>query len=948
MTDAFSLIPARLLDAFLSAGMSQPSEVTEQISHLLYLYKLDQLQEAQDRHQAPSPEARRSPIFAADEQALRWRHLVRMAPDEMYTTVADTVFPWLQRRAMEEVPYARHFEDVRFTIRSPALLARTVDLLEEVLAADSSSVADLYDCLLDHMSESPRYGITQTPAHITELMVAMVGPEADDDVCDPACGLGEYLVAAAHGVQPRGTSAGSSAWAGGRLHGFGSSHALLRLSSLRLLLRGLDGAHLRLRPLLAQPGDEGRFSVVVTAPPFGVRLDSDSVAPELLDMVRTRNGDILHLAAVIRLLKAQGRAAVVVPEGLLFGKGAAHAEMRRQLVDEHGLQAVVSLPPGTFKPLAGIRTAVLMFVKGAGAAENVWFYELAAGGGISRDRPTPLLRQDRRGHSRNSLSDLLRRWPLRHTSERNRAPSEQSFCVSRAEIAAVDYVLSLQHYRRRYQMQKAAQEGIRLGDFAEVFTGSVRSSQLAKDPEEVTGAADRRVLTPALLTSELPSVDDLPVRQDERPPRHPLRAGDIVGRDLAGIRHWRLLPAGYDGVQPGQGLIIIRLSQELLPAEYVVAYLATPLAEQQLPKNGTIPRVRASDMVDMWVPRCDGDLSEVRASLALLAEGEQEAAHITDELQRRRMRIFESGTGAARRSRLESAAAISSLTAQNLRRQSEPYRLFQESYPYAIARAVRKFRHASSLAEQHEAAIQCAEALITSLGIISLSLAADRSRQGLPAVGQWRQAVGRGGVSIGHWVAALKAVAEDARQREDPAAGLVEATALRKGGRGLIIDLEKLVSLRNKIRHGAGPRTRAEFENSLAKIEKLLFSGLSGCAFLTGARWVYADRLQWLPAEGRFRVSGLALMGDHPDFTPTSFETAAPLADGHLYLVPSQGGPIALSPFCLLRDCSDCQAPELYYPDRLTNSTALLKSLDRGHELEGDDVFAALQTWQAL
>ncbi|MEU9272689.1 hypothetical protein AB0E04_45980 [Streptomyces sp. NPDC048251] len=230
---------------------------------------------------------------------------------------------------------------------------------------------------------------------------------------------------------------------------------------------------------------------------------------------------------------------------------------------------------------------------------------------------------------------------------------------------------------------------------------------------------------------------------------------------------------------------------------------------------------------------------------------------------------------------------------------------------------------------------------------MALALATDRGRQDLPAIAQWSQSVERGGVSLGHWVGVVRAVADDARQHGDPAASLVEATARKKGKKGLFADLDQLVELRNKIRHGAGPRTRAELERSLGRIEPLMLSSLSGCAFLAHTRWVHTDRLQWMPDAGKFRVSGLALMGDRPDFATVSFDTAHPLADDQLYLIPPNDEPLPLSPFCLLSDCPTCLAPELYYPDRMTSSTALLKSLDRGHELDNDSVFKALREWSA-
>ncbi|MBC6471185.1 SAM-dependent DNA methyltransferase [Actinomadura alba] len=946
-------IITRLFDAFWSAGISNPLEIVDQISHLLYLRELDRVQEHWEQRAVPSETPDREPIFAQDEQHLRWSHLIHLTPPHMYALMAEDVFPRLRSHAFKGLAYSQHVKDARFTIPTPSLLAKAVDLLEETLSAGDTAASDLYELLLAKVATAGASGTFRVPLHLTALMMALAEPGADDRVCDPTCGMGGLLTAAAQFVHRSSTD---TAQVSGRLHGFDFDTTMLRLSSMRLALQGFEGADLRYRDnLLEGAGADGeRYSVVLANPPLAGSVDYEAIAPELLELVRTKRSEILHLTVILRLMKPGGRAVVIVPAGLLFGSTAAHIELRRMLVDEHGLEAVVKLPSGAFKPYAGVSTAILFFVKDAGQADSVWFYDLKADGWSLDDRRVPLLTEDKLGlapdsvldaadHTRNNLPDLMRRWRLRQSSERRRDRSEQSFCVTRTEIAAEDYNLTLEHFRQIHEMQRAAQEGIRLGDFAQIFSGSVRSSDLDKKPDVTDTDGRRRVLTPTLLTDVLPDVAGLPVRADEREPPRRLRQGDIIGRDLVGTRHWTLVPSQYDGVQPGQGLIIIRLTQEDFPLEYVIAYLSSPLAEQQLPKYGTIPRIKAREMADIWIPKCDGDPSEIRASLAMLEEGEREAAHIQDELRRARIQIFESGSGSARRGRLDDAAAISSLTAQNLRRHNEPYKLFQESYPYAIARAVRKFRHSLSLAEKHEAAIQCAESLILSLGIMALALAADRGRQDLPAIAQWSQSVERGGVSLGHWMGAVKAVAEDARQHGEPAAGLVEATARKKGGKGLVADLDQLVTLRNKVRHGAGPRTRAELEKSLGRIEPLMLSSLAGCAFLARTRWVHTDRLQWLPSAGKFRVSGLALMGDHPDFATVTFDTAHPLADDRLYLITTHDAPLLLSPFCLLRDCPTCLAPELYYPDRMTSSTALLKSLDRGHELDSDSVFKALR-----
>lgn len=947
----------QLFDACWAAGLSNPLEIVEQLSHLLFLRELEHVQERWDQLAAPSPTPAREPIFTPDERHLRWSRLLTLTPQRMFTSMDEEVFPWLRRKSLQGLTYSQHYHRLHFKIPTPSLLAKVVGLLEEALSVNDTGAADLYEHLLSNITTPVSYGFVTQP-HLAALMVTLAEPGPDDEVCDPTCGTGSLLTATAQYLHRSDCRKQEAPGWFSTLHGFDLNETMLRLSNMRLVLHGFEGADLRLRDNLLEgaSAEAGRYSVVLATLPFAGRVDYEAVASELLEPVRTKRSEILHLTLILRLLKPAGRAVVIVPTGLLFGPTATHSELRRTLVEEHGLEAVVKLPPGVFRPNSGVSAAILFFVKDKGPTDGVWFYDLKADGWSLDERRAPLLRENQLGHqpesvldtadhSRNNLPDLMQRWPLRHTRERRRAWSEQSFYVTRTELAAGEYTLEIGYFRKVYEMRRAAEEGIRLGDFAQVFPGTVRRSNLDKEPDTTDSGKQRRVLTPTLLTNRLPGLAELPLRTDEREPQRRLRQGDIVGRDLAGTRNWQVLPRQYDGVQPGQGLIVIRITREVLPLEYVIAYLSSPLAENQLPKYGTIPRVKAREMADIWIPKCDGDPSEIRASLAMLEAGEREAARIQDELNQARNRIFENGSSSDRRARLDNAAAISSLTAQNLRQHNDRYRLFQESYPYAIARAVRKFRHSLSPAEKHEAAIQCAESLILSLGIVALAMASNRGRQDLPAIAQWRKSVEQGGVSLGHWVQVIKAVAEDARQHGDPAGGFAKATARKRGGKGLLADLEQMVTLRNKIRHGASPRTRAELEKSLKNIEALMLSILAGCTFLANTRWVYADRLQWLPNSGKFRVSGLALMGDHPDFATVTFETAHPLADSRIYLTTPHDAPLPLSPFCLLSDCPTCLTPELYYPDRMTSSTALLKSLDRGHELESDFVSNALREW---
>jgi len=235
---------------------------------------------------------------------------------------------------------------------------------------------------------------------------------------------------------------------------------MLRIGSMNMLLHGIEAPDIRHRDSLSQgaAADEGRYSLVLANPPFAGSLDYESTSKALLKDVKTKKTELLFLALFLRLLKPGGRAAVIVPDGVLFGSSIAHKTLRKRLVEEHKLDAVVKLPSGTFRPYAGVSTAILFFTRtDSGGTEDVWFYDIQADGWSLDDKRTPLLAEDKLGcmpsthlspdeHVRNNLPDALARWGAR-TGEAGRARTEQSFLVPKADIVAQGYDLSLNRYK---------------------------------------------------------------------------------------------------------------------------------------------------------------------------------------------------------------------------------------------------------------------------------------------------------------------------------------------------------------------------------------------------------------------------------------------------------------------------------------------------------------------
>lgn len=457
----------RVWDAFWSGGISNPLEVIEQITYLMFLRRLDDLQTAKENRANRTGRPIENPIYTAETDRLRWSRFTNEAPETMLALVRDGVFPWLRDLGGEGSTYSHHMRDARFTITTPNLLAKVVDMLDEIPLGDRDVKGDLYEYMLSKIATAGHNGQFRTARHIIQLMVEMTAPGPKDEICDPACGTAGFLVAAAEYVSRTHHEAllepaQRQHFNESMFHGFDFDSTMLRIGSMNMLQHEVENPDIRYRDSLAESaaGEAERYSLILANPPFAGSLDYDATAKDLQAVVKTKKTELLFLALFLRLLKPGGRAAVIVPEGVLFGSTKAHRELRKILVEDHKLDAVVKLPSGVFKPYSGVSTAILFFTKtNSGGTDNVWYYEVTADGWSLDDKRTPLLDEDKVGpvpaagelteteHEKNNLPDVLRRWRLRNGSEQARARTEQSFCVPKADIAAQGYDLSLNRYK---------------------------------------------------------------------------------------------------------------------------------------------------------------------------------------------------------------------------------------------------------------------------------------------------------------------------------------------------------------------------------------------------------------------------------------------------------------------------------------------------------------------
>jgi type I restriction enzyme M protein len=318
--------------------------------------------------------------------------------------------------------------------------------------------------MLSKIATAGQNGQFRTPRHIIALMVEMMAPSPKDVIVDPACGTCGFLIAANEYLRDNHPKlfqekASRDHFHEEMFHGFDFDGTMLRIGSMNMTLHGVDNPDIRYKDSLAQEhaGDSDRYSLVLANPPFAGSLDYETAAKDLIAVVKTKKTELLFMALFLKLLKPGGRAAVIVPDGVLFGSSAAHKEIRRMLVEDHRLDGIVKLPSGVFRPYAGVSTAIVLFTKtNSGGTDHVWFYDCQADGFSLDDKRADLLPAEKLGpaaklnegdHSKNNLPDVAGRWKQRAAAERKRSRTAQSFCVPKAEIKAAGYDLSISRYK---------------------------------------------------------------------------------------------------------------------------------------------------------------------------------------------------------------------------------------------------------------------------------------------------------------------------------------------------------------------------------------------------------------------------------------------------------------------------------------------------------------------
>ncbi|WP_368293085.1 N-6 DNA methylase [Dehalobacter sp. TBBPA1] len=432
-----------------AGGITNPLTVIEQLTYLMFIRSLDEKELEIESAEALSGESLQK-IFpqTEDGQDMRWSKFKTKDSRIIYDIVGTKVFPFIKTMNGEsQSAFSRYMQDAMFLIPTPQVLQKIITGLDELYEYDIKDLdmqGDVYEYMLGKLSQAGTNGQFRTPKQIRDMMVRLLAPTPDDKICDPACGTAGFLVSCAEYIREKfETEMSSEQWehfSGDMFTGFDTDRTMLRLSAMNLMLHSITQPRIDyVDSVSKQNSISSTYDIVLANPPFTGTVDEESINDNLKAVCSTKKTELLFVALFLRMLRKGGRCSCIVPDGVLFGTTKAHKALRKELVENHQLQAVISMPSGVFKPYAGVSTAVLVFTKtGAGGTDKVWFYDMKADGYSLDDKRTPI--------EANDIPDILARFHNLE-GEADRKPTEQSFFVKKSAIAANDYDLSINRYK---------------------------------------------------------------------------------------------------------------------------------------------------------------------------------------------------------------------------------------------------------------------------------------------------------------------------------------------------------------------------------------------------------------------------------------------------------------------------------------------------------------------
>ncbi|MCR5362191.1 MAG: type I restriction-modification system subunit M [Bacteroidales bacterium] len=445
-------------DTFWTGGITNSITILEQMTYLFFMKMLDDAQTTKEANASIMGVAVKDPTFKdgawhnpetdkdVDYNTLRWGVFKNMEAEQMFRTVSKDVFVFIKDlNSGRESAYSKFMANATFLIQSPRTLVKIVEGIDHLDMNNRDTMGDVYEYVLGKMAASGNNGQFRTPRHIIRMMVDIMQPTLKDTICDPAMGSAGFIVESAKYVQNHYKSEllkkeNAEHYKNGMLHGFDTDATMLRIGAMNLMLHGVDNPDIQYQDSLSTDNtDADRYTLCLANPPFTGSLDNEAVSKNLLAITKTKKTELLFLALFVRMLQIGGRCASIVPDGVLFGNSTGHKSIRKELIDNQRLQAVISMPSGVFKPYAGVSTAILVFTKtNAGGTDKVWFYDMKADGFSLDDKRSPI--------AENDIPDVVARFH-NLAAEESRTRKEQSFLVPVDEIRANDYDLSINKYK---------------------------------------------------------------------------------------------------------------------------------------------------------------------------------------------------------------------------------------------------------------------------------------------------------------------------------------------------------------------------------------------------------------------------------------------------------------------------------------------------------------------
>lgn len=442
----------KIWESFWTGGVSNPLTVIEQFTYLLFIRRLDETQLLEEKKAAMIKKPVTNVIFTEQQAELRWSSFKNKEPQAMFDLFTKlvvnelSVFEHMKQVGDTVGVFAQYMKGATFMIPTPRLLDQVVQMIDKIKMEDRDTKGDVYEYLLSKIATAGTNGQFRTPRHIIKMMVDMVQPTKEDTICDPSAGTAGFLVAAGEYIHEKHPE-----WFHDKdfrehynsdmFTGVEFDNTMLRIGAMNLQLHGIENPTLIGKDALSEGNGDVRdqFSLILANPPFKGSLDFDGVETSILKVVNTKKTELLFLGLMLRMLKTGGRCAVIVPDGVLFGSSNAHKQIRKEIIENHKLDAVISMPSGVFKPYAGVSTAVLFFTKtGTGGTDKVWFYDMQADGYTLDDK--------RAENKSNDIPDILERYHNLE-AETNRKRTDKSFLVPVTDIVANDWDLSINRYK---------------------------------------------------------------------------------------------------------------------------------------------------------------------------------------------------------------------------------------------------------------------------------------------------------------------------------------------------------------------------------------------------------------------------------------------------------------------------------------------------------------------